>query len=209
MATIDQFYNNDCGKIDPSCVNAYLSISLDPLDSSKLILDSSWGKESLDLTPAVKKAETVTHLSLYPDDNPTDLMFCNEDGEAEHITGDALSHIISMTKLKDVDQDDSVSDGDVYVYNGETGKFEPFDLIQNLNEINQSITELGAQITQIQNAIDAINQVIAKPDNIPSSARIAWGNINLISDPTDTNNKGKGLFTHSTLEDLYADEYFA
>lgn len=237
MTTIDQFLNKECDKIDPSCIDAYLDLSLDPLDPSKLVLDSSWGTDYLDLTPAVKDAETVTHLSLYPDNNPTDLMFCNEDGEAEHITGDALSRIISMTKLKDVSQTTNITNGDVYMYSSTTGKFEPFDLSGALGTINQNITNLGnridnlqGQINQLstridnlqgqintinstlntlQGEIDDINAVIAKPSGIPNDARIVWGNINLISDPSDTNNKSKGLFTHNTANDLYADEYFA
>ena len=114
MTSIDEFYRKECEKIDASDVNAYLELRLDDQDPTKLILDSSWGETSVNLTDAVKAAETVTHLSLVPDcDEPTSLQYDPERGDPDCITGDDLSRIISMTKLKDVDQNTPPTNGDV------------------------------------------------------------------------------------------------
>ena len=64
MTSSDDYYRKECAKIDARDVNAYLEFKLDDRDPSKLILENPWGDTSIDLTPAVKDAETVTHLSL-------------------------------------------------------------------------------------------------------------------------------------------------
>lgn len=201
MTSIDNFYRKECEKIDASDVNAYLELRLDDQDPTKLILDSSWGETSVNLTDAVKAAETVTHLSLVPDcDEPTSLQYDPERGDPDCITGDDLSRIISMTKLKDVDQNTPPTNGDVYIYRD--GKWYTFNLQSFVSNVNNAIDNINASITQILNRI-------APPEGIPGNARIMYGNINIYSDYTNNNVRDWGIFAHSTSNDIANDEFFA
>lgn len=237
MTSLSELNQCPCGQIDASGVNAYTKISLTPENPSTLELDTSWDNNTVDLTPAVKNAETVTHLFLTPEDNPVSLQFNREDygkdgaenGGVDCITGDELSGIISMTKLKDV-SGDAVSDGDVYMYDDTTQKFIPYDLntfVENTNEaitnlenitnyqtqqittILNSITNLQDQINTINQTLQTIQQTIARPDGTPTDTRIVYGNINLYSDSTNTNQTTSGFYTHSTSTQKTNDEMFS
>ena len=198
----------DCDKIDPCDVNAYINISLDPENPTGVILDSSWGEVKLDLLSIVKAGETVTHLELLPEDNPTLIRYTNEHGEYECITGDELSRIISLQLLKDVDQTTPPSDGDVYVYNSQTNLFEPYDIKTAVTNLNTYLGRLEAEITSIKNRLTDIENLIPfYPSD--KTMKLARSNINLISDPTNTNNKTYGIFSHDTSIDQFADEYFS
>lgn len=195
MTSLDEYNRYECEKLDANLVDAYWKLSLDEEDKTKLTLSGSWDDTSVDLTPAIKAGETNTHLHLSPEEAPTALQFDRERGEPDCITGDELSRIISMTKLNDVDQSKTPKDGDVYIYNGETGKFETFNLTEALNSIYDSI--------------NTINNTIKRPDGVPTDTRVAWGNINLYSDYTNSDNRNAGLYTHSINENRINDEYFA
>ena len=198
----------DCDKIDPCDVNAYINISLDPENPTGIILDSSWGEVKLDLLSIVKAGETVTHLELLPEDNPTLIRYTNEHGEYECITGDELSRIISLQLLKDVDQTTPPSDGDVYVYNSQTNLFEPYDIKTAVTNLNTYLGRLEAEITSIKNRLTDIENLIPfYPSD--KTMKLARTNINLISDPTNTNDKTYGIFSHDTSVDQFADEYFS
>ncbi len=201
MTSRDEYFHKECEKIDASDVNAYLELRLDDQDPKKLILDSSWGETSVDLTDAVKAAETVTHLSLVPDcDEPTSLQYDPERGDPDCISGDDLSRIISLTKLKDVDQNTPPANGDVYIYRD--GKWYTFNLQSFVSNVNNAIDNINASITQILNRI-------APPEGIPGNARIMYGNINIYSDYTNNNVRDWGVFAHSTSNDIANDEFFA
>lgn len=94
MTTIDTFYRKECDKIDASDVNAYIDAKLNPENPTELVISSPWGDIKVDLTPAVKAAETVTHLSLDPADDPTHLRYDNEAGQSECISGEDLANLI-------------------------------------------------------------------------------------------------------------------
>ena len=122
-----------------------------------------------------------------------------------------------MTKLKDVDQVTAPVNGDVYVYDGTHNKFYTFNLSSALGDIDSTITnainqlrqELTDAISNINNQISDINNAIAKPDGVPANARVMYGNINIYSDYTNSNNRNWGVFAHSTSDDIANDEYFA
>lgn len=193
MTNKDSFYQKECNKIDASCINAYLELKLDDQDPSKLILDHSWGETSVDLEPAVKNAETVTHMYLSPAENPVALQYDPERGEPDCINGDDLSRIISLSLLKDVDQVTKPTNGDVLIYRD--GKWYTFNLT--------------AALKAITDRLDVIETTLTKPTGIPGNARLVWGNINLYSDYTNTNNRNWGFYTHSTSTNIPNDEYFA
>lgn len=257
------FFQKDCEKIDAKCVNAFTEISLNPDEPTLLTESSSWNDTTVDLTPAVKAAETLTTLKLAPENNPQYLEYIGEDGEPQCIHGDDLSRIISMTKLKDVDQTTPPVAGDVYLYDG--NKFVTFNItnaISNLNNlINQlgnritgleaitdnhtnqindlrsrmttaetNITNLGnrmftaegnitnlttrmgtaeGNITNLQGRVSTIETTLAKPANAPSGIKVAWGNINLYSDNTNTGLKTSGLYTHDLNTNITNDERFS
>lgn len=212
----------ECDKMDACLVNAYTNIALDPANPTGIILDTSWNTIKLDLKSIVKAGETITKLELVPENNPTAIRYMREDGTYDCITGDELSRLVSMKLLKDVDQTKTLEGGDVYVYNSTTNLFEPYGVVTAINDLNTYLGRLQAAITNLQNQINAIDARVTtletKMSDIESiipfwptdkTTKVARGQINIISDPTNTNDKTYGLFTHDKATDQYADEYFS
>lgn len=211
MSNIDEFYHKDCEKIDANCINAYVDYHLDEEDPAGLCVNTSWGGNCLDLTSIVKAAETVTSLELTPTENPTCLTFNREDGQADCIHGDDLSRIISMTKLKDVDQTTPPVNGDVYIY--KNGKFYTFNLQQYMDDTANTINNMQAAIRQLQ----VLLNYWQVPEGLPSNAKIMLGNINLYSDTNaainsngtvQSLNKNNGIYGHDLDIDRAQDEIF-
>lgn len=211
MTNIDEFYHKDCEKIDANCINAYVDYHLDEENPAGLCVNTSWGGDCLDLTSIVKAAETVTSLELTPTENPTCLTFNREDGQADCIQGDDLSRIISMTKLKDVDQTTVPVNGDVYMYNN--GKFYTFNLQQYMNDTANTINNMQAAIRQLQ----VLLNYWQVPEDLPANAKIMLGNINLYSDTgavinsdgtVQSLNKNNGIYGHDLDIDRAQDEIF-
>lgn len=211
MTNIDEFYHKDCEKIDANCVNAYVDYHLDEENPAGLCVNTSWGGDCLDLTSIVKAAETVTSLELTPTENPTCLTFNREDGQADCIHGDDLSRIISMTKLKDVDQATPPVNGDVYIY--KNGKFYTFNLQQYMDDTANTINNMQAAIRQLQ----VLLNYWQVPEGLPANAKIMLGNINLYSDTNaaingngtvQSLNKNNGIYGHDLDIDRAQDEIF-
>lgn len=198
MTAITDFHHKDCEKIDPSMVNAYLEIKLDPLNPTGIMLDSSWGESLLDLESIIKAGETRTYLKLDPAENPEYLEYDGEDGIPQCIHGDDLSRIISMKYLKDVDQTTPPADGDVYIYDAQTGKFKTFNLAEFVQNVNNSLSVLRSRITTLEGILD-------RPEGTPTNARVVWGNINEYSDSTNTNQKTSGFYSHSINTEVIND----
>lgn len=209
MSIIDGFYAKDCDKIDAQKVNAYFELSLSEENPTELILDNSWEATSVDLASAIKAGETKTQLKLSPADNPTYLEYDGEDGIPQCINGEDLARIIPMTKLKDVDQTTTISDGDVYIYDETINAFKPFDLKTFVTNVNSILNELQGRVTNMSSAITNIQALVNKPSGIPDDAVIVWGNRNIYADYTNTNKKDHGVFTHDTSTNLADDQYFA
>lgn len=218
MSTIADFNRiDDCNKIDPNCIDAYVDFDFDPDSDTGICLHTSWGGNCLDLTEIVKNAESCTTLYLSPEDNPNCLVYEPEEkcGDNICIHGDDLSRIISMRYLKDVTQETPPSDGIVYMYNGQTNLFEPYDLKTTITNINTAIQNLQAAVSNLQNRVLAIEEKITPPAGTPSDARILHGNINLYSDYNATVNssgtatslnKNHGIYGHDLSTDLAYDE---
>lgn len=211
MTNIDEFYHKDCEKIDANCINAYVDYHLDEENPAGLCVNTSWGGDCLDLTSIVKAAETVTSLELTPAENPTCLTFNREDGQADCIHGDDLSRIISMTKLKDVDQTTAPVNGDVYIYRD--GKFYTFNLQQYMDDTANTINNMQAAIRQLQ----VLLNYWQVPEDLPANAKIMLGNINLYSDTNavinsdgtvQSLNKNNGIYGHDLDIDRTQDEIF-
>lgn len=225
MTTINDFNKiDDCDKLDPLCIDAYTDFELDPDNEAGLCLHTPWGGECLDLTSIVKAAETCTTMYLSPEGDPNCLVYEPEEkcGDNICIHGDDLSRIISMTKLKDVDQDTAIGNGDVYVYNSATGKFEPYGLVQQITNINNAIQNINAAITNLQNRMTSaenrltvIEEKLTPPADAPSDVKVVFGNTNLYEDPNvvisegsgtvTTLDKSHGLYTHLLSENRYGD----
>ena len=221
LTNIDFFNRKDCEKIDANCVNAYVDFKLDPENPTGICLDTSWGGDCLDLTELVKAAETCTSLYLSPAEDPNCLVY---EGECETfcITGDELARIIPMAKLKDVDQTKAPEDGDVYIYNGDTKKFEAFNLKQYIDNTNIDMSSIWNAINSLRNHVTTIENQIAPiinrwelPENVPDDAKIMLGTINLYSDynaqisPTGavtSLDKSHGIYGHDLTTDLPYDE---
>ena len=219
MSTIADFNRiEDCDKIDALCVDAYTDFNLDPDNEAGLCLHTPWGGDCLDLTSIVKAAETLTTLYLSPEENPNCLVYEPERGDNICIDGDDLSRIISMSKLKDVTQSVAPTDGIVYMFNSQTGLFEPYDLKTIITNINTNIQNISAAITNLQGRVSTIETKLTPPSDAPEGVGVMFGNINLYSDPNVVINEGTGtvttldkthgLYTHLLANNAYGDEIF-
>lgn len=201
MTSKTQFDTVPCPKVDPWDIAASFELSLDPINPAMLNLETSWGCTKVDLTPAVKTAETITHLLLSPEGNPTALQFNREDygrdgvedGGFDCITGDELSRIISMQLLNDVNQLKQISDGLVYMWNGLTNLFEPWDLktfatnTTNTLELHTGyINNLQADVTSLRNDLTLLTKRVT---NLEARMTTAEANItNLLQRMTTAEN---------------------
>ena len=214
MSSITDFNRiDDCNLIDPQCINAENRLEINPDLTAGICLYSSWGDYCIDLEPLIKAAETCTTMYLSPDPDPNCLVYEPEDkcGDNICIHGDDLSRIISMTKLKDVDQTIPPTDGDIYIYDGATGQFKTFNLGDFITNYNATVGNLNA-------TINAINQKLTPPADAPTNVRLAWSNINLYSDPdvvidestgqVTQLNKNHGIYSHLLSENRFGDEIF-
>ena len=215
MTNIDEFNHNECDKIDPNCINAYMDYHLDKDNPTGLCIETSWGGECLDLASIVKAGETVTTLHLTPEEDPTCLQFEREDGQSDCIHGDDLSRIISMTELKDVDQNTPPTNGDVYMYNN--GKWYTFNLQTYMTNVATQISNITQRLDNIEGTLAPIANRFQIFTNVPDDAKIMLGNINLYSDTgaaingsgaVTSLNKNHGIYGHALSIDKAQDEIF-
>ena len=210
MTSISDFNQIDkCDMISPDCIDA--EIRLEQSGDSTICMYTSWGDACVDLEEIVKGAETCTTLYLSPDENPNCLVYEPECGDNICITGDDLSRIISMSKLKDVDQTTAPSNGDVLVYNSTTHKFELYNLGDFLTNYDTTMTNLNNRINQILNKL-------TPPADAPDNVSVVFGNINSYADPNvvisegsgtvTTLNKNHGLDTHTLSTNAFGDQIF-
>lgn len=235
MSTIADFNRiEDCDKIDPLCIDAYVDFDFDPDSDTGICIHTPWGGNCLDLTEIVKNAESCTTLYLSPEDNPNCLVYVPEEkcGDNICIHGDDLSRIISMRYLKDVTQETPPSDGIVYMYNSQTNLFEPFDLKTALGNIATQIQNINAAINNHEHRLDTHEGILndygtrisnlelklTPPADAPADVKVVFGNINDYSDPNVVINEGSGtvtsldkthgLYTHTLASNAYGDEIF-
>lgn len=218
MSTIADFNRiDDCNKIDPLCIDAYVDFDFDTENETGICVHTPWGGNCLDLTEIVKNAESCTTLYLSPEEDPNCLVYEPEDkcGDNICIHGDDLSRIISMTKLKDVDQDTPIGNGEVYIFNSSTEKFEPYDITTAITNLNTITQNMNAAIENWQNRMLAVEAKLTPPDNVPDDARVMFGNINILSDyNASVNSSGvattldrtHGVYGHDANQDLAYDE---
>ena len=199
-----EFNYKDCEKIDGRMVNAYVDAHLDKENPVNFVIETTWGDSIVDLTDAVKAAETVTRMEL----GSNAIEYFAEDGHVDCIYGDDLSRIISMQLLKDVDITVPPVDGDVYIYDGSTNKFKTFNLTSALDVIGGNITNILGDINNLKSRVTTIEQTLTKPDNVPADVKVAWGNINDYADYTGANLKTSGIYTHDPTIDKTNDEFF-
>lgn len=220
MSTISDFISiDDCDKIDPRWIDAYVDFNYDPDNPTGICLHTSWGGNCLDLTEIVKTAESCTTLYLSPEDDPNCLVYEPEEkcGDNICIHGDDLSKIISMRYLKDV-SGDALVDGAVYMYNETTNMFEPFDLKTALSGLGTNIENLTANLSNLINRIVALENKLTPPADAPEGVKVVFGNINEYSDPNvvidgstgavTTLDKTHGFYTHTLANNAYGDEIF-
>lgn len=168
MTLLDELQRCECEKLDPLFVDAYAKHYLDPTNDTRLILDTPWGEDPVDLTPAVKGGETITHLFLTPEGNPRALQFNREDYLREGagnqgidcIEGDDLSRIISMRYLRDVDQSTPPRGGDVYMFNEVTNTFYTFNLQDYMDKTDGRLDELERRVDDLESDLEGVRQTV-------------------------------------------------
>lgn len=199
-----EFNYKDCEKIDGKLVNAYVDARLNPENPVELQIDSTWGEPVVDLTDAVKAAETVTHMEL----GSNAIEYFAEDGHVDCIYGDDLSRIISMHLLKDVDITTPPADGDIYIYDGVKNKFVTFNLKDFMDDLADNLTNINALLNDLRSRVTNIEQKLTPPPNVPADVKVAFGNINDYADYTGTDLKTSGIYTHDPTIDKPNDEFF-
>lgn len=168
MTSVNELNQCPCEKYDPAAIDAYFELLLDPENPTRLVLEHSWGETSVDLTGAVKSSETITHLFLTPETNPSALQYNREDFEREGaqgngidcIEGDDLSRIISMRYLKDVDQLTGPRGGDVYMYNDVYNTFYTFNLQSYMDKTDGRLDELERRVGDFEADLDGARNLI-------------------------------------------------
>lgn len=217
MSSVTDFNRiDDCEKISADCINA--EMKWEQTDDTTVCLYTSWGDFCIDFTDIVKAAETCTTLYLSPEENPNCLVYEPECGDNICITGDELSRIISMTKLKDVDQTTAPTNGDVYIYDSTTNLFKTYNLSDFITNYNTTIQNLNQAITNLQNRVTNLETKLTPPADAPADVSVVFGNINEYSDPNvvisegsgtvTTLDKTHGLYTHLLANNAYGDEIF-
>lgn len=220
MSTVADFNRiDDCDKIDPLCIDAFSSLTLD--EDGILCVETSWDKQCIDLAQAVKDYESCTSLYLSPEENPNCLVYEKEErcGDNDCIHGDDLSRIISMQYLKDVAQTgEEPEDGIVYMYNEQTHLFEPYDLKTTITNINTAIQNINQTLANHERRLQVIEEKLTPPADAPANVKVVFGNINDYSDPNVVINEGSGtvttldkthgLYTHLLADNAYGDEIF-
>lgn len=168
MTSVDELQQCPCERLDPLSIDAYVKHYLDPLNNTRLVLESPWGESDVDLTPAIKAGETITHLFLTPVGNPAALQYNREDylregaenDGADCIEGDDLSRIISMRYLKDVSQDTPPRGGDVYMYDEVTNVFRTFNLQAFVDKTESRLDKLEGDVADLQRGLADVNAKI-------------------------------------------------
>lgn len=214
MSTIADFNRIEkCDKIAPDCIDAYSSATLNEEDAV-LCVETSWGKDCVDLSNVIKNEETLTTLYLSPEESPNCLVYEPERGDNICIHGDDLSRIISMAKLKDVDQTDAPEDGEVYMYDGQTNLFKPYDLKTTIQNINTALGNLQTAVSNLQSRVTRIEEILTPPADAPAGVKVVFGNVNTYSDSNavinssgvaTTLDKTHGLYTHLLANNTYGD----
>lgn len=204
MSLSTEFNYKDCEKIDGRMVNAYIDAHLDKENPLNFVIESTWGDSVVNLEDAIKAGETVTRMEL----GSNAIEYFAEDGHVDCIYGDDLSRIISMQLLKDVDITTPPTDGDVYIYDGNTNKFKTFNLTQALDTISGNITNIMGDINNLKSRVTTIEQTLTKPANVPSDVKLAWGNINNYGDYTGAGLKTSGIYTHDPTVNKANDQMF-
>lgn len=219
MSVIEDFNRiEDCDKIDAKCINAYTSFTLDEENPTGICLDTSWGGDCLDLLDVIKAGETCTTLYLSPENNPNCLVYEPECGDNICITGDSLSRIISMTKLKDVDQNTPIANGYVYMYDSSINKFKPYDLLSIITALGLDIQNINNTINGLRNRIVTLEAKLTPPTDAPEGVKVVFGTVNAYYDPNvvisegsgtvTTLDKTHGLYTHLLSENKIGDSIF-
>ena len=217
MSSVTDFNRiDDCDKISADCINA--EMKWEQTGDTTVCLYTSWGDFCIDFEEIVKNAETCTTLYLSPEENPNCLVYEPECGDNICITGDELSRIISMTKLKDVDQTTAPTNGDVYIYDSITNLFKTYNLSDFITNYNTTIQNLNQAITNLQNRVTTLETKLTPPADAPEGVKVVFGNINEYSDPNvvisegsgtvTTLDKTHGLYTHTLATNAYGDEIF-
>lgn len=219
---IENFNRKECDLIPGIKVNAYTDLYLDPENPTGIILDTTWGESKVDLKSVVKAGETITRLYLAPETGePEGLCYEKEDGTTDYIHGDELSRIISMTLLKDVDQEVEPTTGDVYMYNA-NNLFSPYNLQAFIDATNttlqrhaEAIEALQTQVASLQLQINNISGRLQTIENaIPlwdtdKSTKIARGTINIYGDVSNSMSKADAIFTHDKSINKVNDQMFS
>lgn len=214
---LEVFNINECEMIDGKTrVKAYTDLRLDPDNPTGVILDTTWGEVHLDLKSVVKNGETITHLKLSPADNPTVLRYEREDGGVDCITGEELSRIVYLRYLADVQQNHTLQNGEVLMYDSASDTFKYFNLSTAITNINTALGNLQAAINNLNSTVSNLSSRVATieakltpPSGAPSNVKVAFGNINTYGDVTNGNLKTSGIYTHSPNTDVTNDQYFS
>lgn len=87
------------------------------------------------------------------------------------------------------------------------------DVVQRISLLESDYktfkTTVQNQLATINNRLDAIEAKLTPPAGVPSNAVLAWGNINVLGDYTNTSSTQSGIYTHNPNSPVNNDQYFS
>ena len=83
------------------------------------------------------------------------------------------------------------------------------NLISRVTALEQTVSTLSNTVSNHETRITALETILTKPADVPAGVGVAWGNINVYGDHTNTDSRTHGVYTHSPNTTLQDDLYFA
>lgn len=81
--------------------------------------------------------------------------------------------------------------------------------VANIATLQSQVATLQSQMTSVLSRLSAIEAQLARPAGVPTNTRLVWGNINYISDYTNTGSTATGLYSHNPANKVTNDAYDA
>lgn len=79
----------------------------------------------------------------------------------------------------------------------------------NIATLQSQVANLQSQVTSILSRLSSIEAQIARPAGVPTNTRLVYGNINYLSDYTNTGSTATGIYSHNPANKVTNDAYDA
>lgn len=133
-------------------------------------IQSSWGDSDVDLAPIVKRAETDTKLDLDKVQRTIDYypeLYLSSGGHAGCVYSLCLTTIFGLMHLNEIGdvKVPTPHTGETIIYNEETKQWEPYNVVQKIDEINTHLNRIDASISALENRITNVEGRLTNAEN--------------------------------------------